>query len=941
MEKKLTIIFIVLALAGVSKSLDLPEQRIKEVQADWLLQDEKRLSKIAIGKSVKPEEDAIGAVDGVIDGKWGFHTEYEQNPWWQVDLQKTVPVGKIIIYNRSDLAERNSRITVYLSIDGVNFEQVYQHNNKVFYGFKDGCPLIVELNGKQARYVKLSIPGQNYFHLDEVEVYPQNSNENVALRKPATQSSISQWSTRKSITGNTAKKHPIELTIERGLKLADHLSKSGINVDTQIAELLAIREVARQAEKYRPQDSNQELYFRARWLIRKLALMNPLLNFNQLLFIKRAPTMFPHMSDQHYGWWSRPGGGIFVLEGFKSDQPVARCLTKEFPPGNFYGLDLSYDGSKVLFAYCRFYPQVHKERNKTDKSRLPEDAFYHIYEMNTDGSGVRKLTNGKYDDFDARYLPDGRIIFLSTRKGQTLRITPEYAESTSYADHPDSYVRCGGDNWRPVPVFTLHSMDADGKNIIPISAFENFEWTPYLANDGRILYTRWDYIDRFNGHFFSLWSANQDGTQPQLVYGNYTVRPQVVVEARPIPNSSKLIFTASAHHSITGGSLCLLDRSRGTEGNEPITRLTPEVCFPETEGDPEHYYANPYPLSEEFFIVSWSHSRLPPHTFTTNFNNNPPNSMGIYLYDAFGNQELLYRDPEISCTHPTPIIKRTKPPIHNSTVSLHNKEGRFIVQDVYNGLDGIPRGTIQALRIIGFTPKVQPFMNNPVLGVSAEDPGKFVLGTVPVHADGSAYFIAPAGIPLMFQALDTNGLAVQTMRSITYLMPGQTLSCIGCHESRETAPPVRKLLATASEPSKIKPGPEGSWPLSFDRLVKPVLNRYCVECHNPGNKNSEAVKLDLSSDNAWQNLVNAHNGDIKRLAFEKDRSIPGQCVAANSILWKKLTAEKPHGNKKLDSESLERLATWLDTYAQKSGHFSPEQEQQLIKLRSELATLLH
>ncbi len=219
---------------------------------------------------------------------------------------------------------------------------------------------------------------------------------------------------------------------------------------------------------------------------------------------------------------------------------------------------------------------------------------------------------------------------VEVNPGQTVRLQAKLerqAMATIEQTLPDSYVRCGGDNWRPVPVFTLHRIDGDGGDIRPISAFENFEWTPSVAADGRILYARWDYIDRFNGPFMSLWSTNPTGTNPQLVYGNYTSRPQCVFEARAVPNSQKLVFTAAAHHSNMGGSLVLLDRTRGTEHERPLTRLTPDVCFPETEGWPRHYYANPYPLSEEYFLVAWSDKPLPPHSFVTTDERNPLNPL--------------------------------------------------------------------------------------------------------------------------------------------------------------------------------------------------------------------------------------------------------------------------------------------------------------------------
>ena len=928
------------ALAATAETTAAQDWREK-VEADWLLQDRKRVLPPAAGQKVRPEEDAIGGCDGVKNGQWGFHTEAQDNPWWQVDLQGRLNLERVVLFNRCDgYAERNSRIRVLVSEDGQNFRKVYEHDGTVFYGYADQKPLVVKLDGVAARFVRLALAGHSYFHLDEVEVYAFGAPENVALGKPATQSSTSQWSTPHAASpsaGSTV--YPIATVLERGFKLAESQRRLGAQVENEAALL---RQLKRQAEDLPPEASAQarrELYFRAHWAVRAMALRNPLLNFDTLLFVKRAPTMFPHMSDQHYGWWSRPGGGICLLEDFKTGQPRARCLTSDLPPGSFIGPELSYDGRKVLFAYCRFYPQV-ADMEKVDKEKLPADCFYNLYEMNLDGTGRRRLTQGRYDDFDARYLPNGEILFLSTRKGLALQASRTFSDATRSADLPDSYVRCGGDSHRPVPVFTLHVMGADGRNIRPLSAFENFEWTPSVAADGRILYTRWDYIDRFNGNFFSLWSAGQDGANPQLVYGNYTVRPQVKCEARSIPGSAKLVITAGAHHSITGGSLCLLDRAQGTEFAPPLTRLTPEVCFPETEGWPEHYYANPWPLSEEYFLVSWSAHKLPPHARVVD-ERNPVNAMGLYLYDAFGNQELLHRDPAISSMYPIPATPRPKPPVQATLAQWDGaQEGRFLVQDVGQGLTGLDRATIKQLRIIGVPPKEQPFMNDPVLGVSAEDPGKYVLGTVPVEPDGSACFRAPSGIPLFFQALDATGVAVQTMRSLTYLQPGQMLSCIGCHESREAAPRVaRPLLAARRAPSLITRGPEGSWPLRYEQLVQPVLDRLCVHCHRPDSRGPQASKLDLTASHSYDALLSFGGGDLRKLAFERDRSIPGQGVCAKSRLWSLLTAQEPHYQTPLDADSLARLATWMDTYAQRVGHFTKAQEERLLQLRSTLAGL--
>jgi len=939
---------------GQSSGLSSNSAWQEQVEKDWLRAEERRSSR-PHGPTVLPEEDALGGCDGEITGKWGFHTENEERPWWQVDLGQIHRLTRVVLYNRCDsCGERNCHIILLLSQDGSQWQQAYQHDGTLFLGHSDGKPLVISLPNLPARFVRLQLPGKSYFHLDEVEVYGEDHKTNLALWKPATQSSVSPWSVRHSrsvpfVVGPQV----LEQTLKRGLKLAECLAHSGLDVRTYVAELEAVNRAAGELSAGERQPGNEpfvagptafsapdvdrwwQLYRRARWAIRRMALANPLLDFDRILFVKRVPPAFPHMSDQYYGWWARPGGGLYLLEGFRSDIPVVRCLTEGWPLGSFLDPDISYDGRKVVFSFARHYPGLFDVRDKVNKENLPEDAFYHIFEMNLDGSGLRQLTRGKYDDFSPRYLPCGDIVFLSTRKGKGLQVRPHECPTNRFSSLPDSYVRCGGDNWRPVPVFTLHRLEPGTQRIYPISAFENFEWTPAIGHDSRILYARWDYIDRFNGPFISLWATDPDGTNAQLVYGNFTSRPQCVFEARPVPGSTKLLFTASAHHSNLGGSLVLLDRSRGTEFERPLERVTPEVCFPETEGWPEHYYVNPYPLSEDFYLVAWSDRPLPQHFFVID-ERNPVNPTGIYLLDRFGNLELLHRDGAIGSFYPLPVRPRPVPPVISETVVPNDfQKGSFFLLDVYRGLEPIPRGTIKRLRIVAVPPKVQPHMNTPVLGVSREDPGKYVLGTVPVYEDGSAWFEVPSGIPVFFQALDEQGMAVQTMRSLAYVQPGETQSCIGCHEPRDHSPPAsREPVAWRFGPVKPALGPEGSWPLRFDRLVQPVLDRYCVDCHRSDAADPKARAFDLSAPRSYEALIHYADDDLFKLAFEKDRSIPGDCPARKSKLLSFLTQPQGHAGITLDAESLERLITWMDTYAQRLGHFSDEQEGELEQLRA-------
>ena len=556
----------------------------------------------------------------------------------------------------------------------------------------------------------------------------------------------------------------------------------------QVARLDSIAGQAAALDRSADEAAWQAVYFAVRETVRELALANPLLDFDSIVFVKRAPSMFPHISDQYYGWWARPGGGVCVLENFKSADAQVRSLTTSWPTGNFLQADLSCDATRVIFAFSQYDPQIANVPNKRDKQYVPEEVFYHLFEMELATGEYRQLTHGKYDDFDGSYLPCGDVLFLSTRKGQFLQTSAANTLQTIASDLPDSYVRCGGDDYRPVPVFTLHAVNQDGTKIWPVSAFETFEYTPSIAHDGRILYCRWDYIDRFNGHFFSLWSSNPDGTNAQLVYGNFTVRPQATVEPRSIPNSNKILFTAAAHHSITGGSLVLLDQAKGNEQEEPLTRLTPEVPFPETEENVESYYANPWPLSEDFYLVSWSNRKLPPHGRVED-DSNPVNAQGIYLCDRFGNLELLHRDPAISSTMPMPIRPRKSPARFLGTCGCERPaSGQRGAAGCLSGSDGYRARS-------GETPAHRRRDTEGAAQHEYSEPGCVARGDRQVRAGHRAGRIRRIGLlphsvrhVVFFQALDADGFALQTMRSLTYVQPGRTLSCIGCHESRYTAP---------------------------------------------------------------------------------------------------------------------------------------------------------
>ncbi len=919
------------------------------LQRDWLRQAKLRFAeepnlRTRKSSAVTLEADAAGAVDGVVNEPWGFHTGLEAGPWWQVDLLTSVKVDRVVVHNRTSTnPDRSATLKLLVSTDGQEWHPVYRHNGKTFGN--GGAALTIRCGGREARYVRVQLAAKQYLHLNEVQIYAVGSAENVALRKPAQQSSLSEWSAdhlSASVAQNLM--GAARESLARGELLAGALREAGADIATFDTESVDLKRRLSETKEI-PPEAQQALYFAVRESVRKLALSNPLLNFDKLLVSKQLdPGWIYHMSDQYLGWWSRPGGGLFVLEDFRSGKPKETCLTRGLPEGCFQRPMFSWDARRIVFAYCRFYPGLAENRDKVTKSALPEDSFYHLYEINTDGTGLRQLTFGKYNDFDARYLPDGRIVFLSTRRGWQMRYTDDDVRRTiAEPELPESYVRCGGDAYRPVAVYTLHTIKADGSDMRTISPFEMFEWTPAVANDGGIIYARWDYVDRNNMPYMGLWRMNPDGTQPAHLFGNYTINPQTMFEVRSVPRSRKFIFTAGAHHANTGGSLVLLDVTRGEDGPEAMKRLTPEVPFAESETAGmggnwlRHYYASPWPLSETFFLTAWSHRGL-----LTHFHKNDEGAgMGVYLYDAFGNLDLLCADERFQVLHPLPILAQDKPPVIASLLTQDApKKGRFMLTNVYNSRKPLPSDTkITRLRVVAVPPKTQPNMNVPEIGLTRDDPGKCVLGTVPVDPDGSASFEAPSNVTLFFQALDAEGVVVQTMRSAVSLQAGQTWSCAGCHEAKDQNAGIASApqpQAARREPSRLTPDVEGSWPFRFDRLVQPVLQGCCVRCHT-GEK-EKPFAFPKESKDAWNVLADAGKTPIRGLVkgqYASGESMPGKGIAQQSALLPHLRALR--NKKELTPDAFRRLVLWLDLYGQYEGHFNAWQEEELLALHKEWA----
>lgn len=579
-----------------------------------------------------------------------------------------------------------------------------------------------------------------------------------------------------------------------------------------------------------------ELYFAVRAFTRECALSNPLLAGRPILFMERRRAV-GYMLYEYLGWYYAfgndptsgyknprfptplPGGGVFVLE-----QPGRSLQTRDLtggqlPSGHYVTLALSADAATVYFAFA--------DPSGADPFTLPGYGVapaaagrkfntFHLFAMAADGSRLRQLTDGPHDDFDPCPLPDGGVAFMSTRRGSKLR--------------------CGGGS--PEVVCTLHRLDREGAPPRTLSFHETHEWHPSLLHDGRLLYTRWDYVDRNAAKFHSLWTCNLDGSNPAVLFGNYTVRPWACYQARAVPDSSKVVFVAGGHHANVGGALVLLDPSRraydtisGEDRPEAIEVLTPELHFAEADGWPRSFYYSPWPLSERHYLVAFSHDPLP-GGYTTHHQDS---ETGLYYFDRFGNLELLYRREGISAVYPIPLTPRPQPPVRLGPVeSEPGEQGAFLLADVNRSVLPLPQDRpVRSLRVFQLLPKSRSDRaDDPRIGHPEQSNARMLLGTVPVEPDGSAHFLAPARKPLYFQAVDAAGRAVQGMRSVVYLQPGERRSCVGCHEPPSAAPPPRPVLAARRPPSHLEPGPEGTKPFGFPRLIQPLLDAHCVRCHD-------------------------------------------------------------------------------------------------------------
>ena len=700
----------------------------------------------------------------------------------------------------------------------------------------------------------------------------------------------------------------------------DYVSKA--NPAVAPAREMAEKLTARMNEAPDNPDNRAAVYAEMKKLRLAVLTRHPSVDFDSILINRNPPTKYSHNGDQHLGRHSRIGKGLGILTGWKNGKPeVKNILEGKLPPGAVRNPDLSYDGKRVVFAFCD-----HTEKNANLRR-------YFLYEAAIDGSWVRQLTGTKRDDFktwdsratvliednDPCYLPSGEIVFISSR-GQ-------------------SFGRCHGGRYNPA--WILHKCDKDGNNITQLSFANENEAEPAVLNDGRIVFMRWEYTNRHEMYFHKLWWCRPDGTAVTHFFGNDMVIPHQFVEATAIPGSHKVVCTGQGHHSYNTGTTVVLDTNIDENGEHAIKHITPETPYSETKGWPEPHYSHPFPLTEDIFLVSRANHRVHPQGRMP-----PPANRAIYLIDSFGAREKIYEDPEVASFSPIPIrVRPTPPALPSMTPPKAEPYGTVFLQNAYltrNDPDGIIKpGMIKAIRInaLGVQPRAS---RQSVTMTVPNDIPKKVLGTVPVDENGSATFRIPANVSVQVQSLDENGMALLTEKSLFYLQPGEQRSCIGCHEPVGTTPDMRSVAKLRRQkPMDLRPaaGPQYRGGLSFVRTVQPVLDRYCIECHGLGAE-EKAKHVRLIYDNGrypkslseivkrGQHRVGDKgymNGKYKGTDVNYNISRPRKFYAyENKVAHMLLKGEKKHPKlAEIDRESYMRIIEWLDLNGQCYGDMFP------------------
>lgn len=675
-----------------------------------------------------------------------------------------------------------------------------------------------------------------------------------------------------------------------------------------------------------------DLYVRLCEKRREIRLSSLLEVSNEIVFVKKhimgdgAYMWGPDALSDGVGAWNfQPGSELCVLTMDGIYGETTTLLAD--PNGVIRNPDVSYEGDRILFSW--------------KKSAREDD--YSLYEIDCVSKEVKQLTSGLgHADYEGIYLPNGDILFVSTRCVQGV--------SCFHAEVGNFYIMdSNGDYMRRIGFDQVHT---------------NF---PSVMQDGRIIYTRWEYNDRGAIFAQSLFQMNSDGTAQTEFYGNNSWFPTSVLHARNIPGTQKIIGIFAGHHTLQAGKLGIIDPNLGRQESQGAQLIAPERWTPairvDEYGQTGELFRHPFPISETQFLVSYN-----PTGWRGGSRNRDP-GFNIYFMDIHGRRELLAFDSTISLGQPLPLSPRQRPLIVPNKVDYREQTGIYYMHDIYHGpgLEGIERGSVKELRVVALEYRAttigQNFHAGPAATSHAMSPiaigggtweSKDVLGSATVYEDGSALFRVPARTPVYFQALDHQGHAILSMRSWTTLQPGEIYSCVGCHEDKNEAPPMlnrEPALAMMHGVEELTPFYDVQGGFSYPQVIQPILDKNCIQCHsnralphpaglailpNVQPDESQGIAFSLQGtpvpdgparrywSDSYLNLTQARVEPSER-AFEGrqgnlirwlDREGPPTMLkpyftgAAKSGLITMLAEE--HQGVKLTQEELDKIAAWID-----------------------------
>jgi len=653
---------------------------------------------------------------------------------------------------------------------------------------------------------------------------------------------------------------------------------------------------------------------------RAALLANPLLDFDEILLLKRKT---PGVDQGHTYWqWGQKYGMTvnWSCDFRPKNPPVAPWWDEEIVA---FSLSQEQERLRSVFraktGHMIQHPELHFDADRLAFSMPGPGGAFQVFEVNADGTGLRQLTTDTgpdIDNGDPCYVPDGRIIFNSTRLFTGVP-----------CEDGESYVS------------NLCIANADGTGTRLLTFDQESDWYPTVLNNGRVLYTRYEYANVSHQFGRLLFHMNPDGTNQMEYYGSNSYWPNSIFYARPIPNHPTMVVgVVCGHHGPNRtGRLLLFDPAFGrreTSGavqtipgyGKKVERIVEDVLY----GSDWPKFVHPWPLSDKYFLVS---ARMHPQQ----------PEYAVYLVDIYDNMTEICRIPGYSLLEPIPLEGRELPPVIPDRIQPDAKEATIYLADVYQGqgLRGVPRGTVKRLRVFTYNyvyrhTSKRGFGHLATPGVDGPWEPRYILGTVPVNEDGSALFKVPANTPISVHPLDAEGRALQLMRSWYTAMPGEVLSCVGWHEPQNTSPLPYPSLAALGEADRIEPwrGPPRGF--DFELEVQPVLDRYCVGCHDGSKperpdfaRKSDEEKLLVNqqyhqtTESAITTVLTpsfiALHPYVRRPHAESNYGVqtPAEYFVDTSPLVQMI--KKGHHNVELDKEAWDRLYTWIDLGAPDHG----------------------